>query len=89
MVASRSGAPSGDAPGENGQTVVREQGRHVTSDPPGFAIALVDAMRDAGGLKAGQIVTTGSWTGLCFLKPGNRSSIHFEELEGADVAFEC
>ena len=32
MVASRSGAPSGDAPGENGQTVVREQGGHVTSD---------------------------------------------------------
>ena len=88
MVASRSGAPSGGAPGENGQTVVREQGGRVTSDPAGFAVAFVNAMRDACGVKAGQIVTTGSWTGLCFLKPGNRSSIHFEELEGADVAFE-
>jgi 2-keto-4-pentenoate hydratase len=88
MVASRSGAPSGDAPGENGQTVVREQGGTCYQRPPGFAVALVNAMRDAGGVKAGQIGTTGSWTGLCFLKPGNRSSTHFEELEGADVAFE-
>jgi 2-keto-4-pentenoate hydratase len=65
------------------------RGGHVTSDPPGFAVALVNAMRHACGVKAGQIVTTGSWTGLYFLKPGNRSSIHFEELEGAEVAFEC
>jgi 2-keto-4-pentenoate hydratase len=72
----------------NGETVVRQQGGHAGSDPAGFAVALVNAMRDAGGVKAGQIVTTGSWTGLRFLKPGDRCSIRFEELGGAEVAFE-
>ena len=72
----------------NGETVVRQQGGHAGSDPAGFAVALVNAMRDAGGVKAGQIVTTGSWTGVRFLMPGDRCSIHFEELGGAEVAFE-
>jgi 2-keto-4-pentenoate hydratase len=72
----------------NGETVVSQQGGHAGSDPAGFAVALVNAMRDAGGVKAGQIVTTGSWTGLRFLKPGDRCSIRFEELGGAEVAFE-
>jgi 2-keto-4-pentenoate hydratase len=72
----------------NGETVVKQQGGHAGSDPASFAVALVNAMRDAGGVKAGQIVTTGSWTGLRFLKPGDRCSIRFEELGGAEVAFE-
>ncbi len=72
----------------NGETVVKQQGGHGGSDPAGFAVALVNAMRDAGGVKAGQFVTTGSWTGLRFLKPGDRCSIRFEELGGAEVAFE-
>jgi 2-keto-4-pentenoate hydratase len=71
----------------NGETIVRKQGGHGGNDPAGFAVALVNAMRDAGGVKAGQIVTTGSWTGLRFLNPGDRCSIHFEGLGGAEVAF--
>ena len=72
----------------NGETVVSQQSGHVAGDPAGFAVALVNAMRGAGGVNAGQIVTTGSWTGLRFLKPGDRCSIHFEKLGGAEVAFE-
>jgi 2-keto-4-pentenoate hydratase len=72
----------------NGDTVVRQRGGHSAGDPAGFAVALVNAMRDAGGVKAGQIVTTGSWTGLRFLNPGDRCSIRFEELGGAEVVFE-
>ena len=72
----------------NGETVVRQRGGHSAGDPAGFAVALVNAMRNACGVKAGQIVTTGSWTGLRFLKPGDRCSIRFEELGGAEVAFE-
>jgi 2-keto-4-pentenoate hydratase len=72
----------------NGETAVRRQGGHAGDDPLGFAVALVNAMRGAGGVKAGQIVTTGSWTGLQFLKPGDRCSIDFEGLGGAEVAFE-
>ena len=72
----------------NGETVVTRQGGHSGGDPAGFAVALVNTMRDAGGVKAGQIVTTGSWTGLRFLKPGDRCSIRFEALGGAEVIFE-
>ena len=72
----------------NGETVVRQQGGHAAGDPAGFAVALVNAMRDMGGVKAGQIVTTGTWTGLRFLKPGDRCSARFEGLGGAEVAFE-
>jgi 2-keto-4-pentenoate hydratase len=72
----------------NGETVVRQRGGHAAGDPVGSAVALVDLMRDAGGVKAGQIVTTGSWTGLRFLKPGDRCSIDFQALGGAEVAFD-
>jgi len=71
----------------NGETVVAQQGGHAGGDPAGFALALVNAMRDSGGVKAGQVVTTGSWTGLRFLKPGDRCSIRFEALGGAEVVF--
>jgi 2-keto-4-pentenoate hydratase len=71
----------------NGDTVVKQQGGHAAGDPAGFAVALVNAMRNAGGVKAGQIVTTGSWTGLRFLKPGDRCSVRFEGLGEAEVAF--
>ena len=73
----------------NGETVVAQQGGHAGGDPVGFALALVNAMRDSGGVKAGQVVTTGSWTGLRFLKPGDRCSIRFEALGGAQVVFEA
>jgi 2-keto-4-pentenoate hydratase len=49
-------------------------------DPAGFAVALVNTMRNTGGVKARQIVTTGSWTGLLFLKPGRSL---FDPLRGA------
>jgi 2-keto-4-pentenoate hydratase len=71
----------------NGETFVSQTGGHAGGDPAGYAVALVNAMRDAGGVKAGQIVTTGSWTGLRFLKPGDRCSIRFEALGGAEVVF--
>ena len=71
----------------NGETVVSRRGGHAGDDPAGFAVALVNAMREAGGVKAGQIVTTGSWTGLMFLKPGDRCLARFEGLGEAEVAF--
>jgi 2-keto-4-pentenoate hydratase len=40
-----------------------------------------------GGLKAGQIVTTGSCTGLPFAKPGDRAIVTFEHLGTAQVTF--
>ena len=72
----------------NGETIVSQTGGHAGRDPAGYAVALVNAMREFGGVKGGQIVTTGSWTGLRFLKPGDRCSIRFEALGGAEVIFQ-
>ncbi len=71
----------------NGETVVKRRGGHAGDDPAGFAVALVNAMRRAGGVKAGQIVTTGSWTGLMFLKPGDRCLARFDGLGETEVSF--
>lgn len=72
----------------NGEPVLEQQGGHPTDDPLGAAVALVNMMRETGGVKAGQIVTTGSCTGLRFLKPGDRCTVQFEGLGEADVVFD-
>lgn len=72
----------------NGEPVLEQQGGHPSGDPLGVAAALVNMMRETGGVKAGQIVTTGSWTGLRFLKPGDRCTVRFESLGEAEVAFD-
>ena len=73
----------------NGEPVVERQGGHPSDDPFGVAVALVNMMRASSGVKAGQIVTTGSWTGLRFLKPGDRCVVRFENLGEAEVAFDA
>ncbi|MBV9828271.1 MAG: fumarylacetoacetate hydrolase family protein [Alphaproteobacteria bacterium] len=72
----------------NGEPVVDQQGGHPTGDPLGAAVALVNMMRSADGVTAGQIVTAGSWTGLRFLKPGDACRVEFESLGVAEVAFD-
>ncbi len=70
----------------NGATVHHKQGGHPTGDPLGAAVALANMLSD--GVKAGHIVTTGSWTGMDFLKPGDRCVVRFEALGEAEVVFE-
>jgi 2-keto-4-pentenoate hydratase len=70
----------------NGETRIERVGGHPTDDPIAGAVALANMM--PGGVKAGQIVTTGSWTGLPFLKPGDRCVIRFEGLGEAEVVFD-
>jgi 2-keto-4-pentenoate hydratase len=72
----------------NDKPVLERQGGHPTDDPLGVAVALVNMMRDAGGVKAGQIVTTGSWTGLRWLRSGDRCAVQFENLGSAEVLFD-
>jgi 2-keto-4-pentenoate hydratase len=71
----------------NGEPVVERSGGHPTGDPLGVAVALVNMMRQAGGVTAGQIVTTGSWTGLMFLKAGDTCTVRFDTLGEATVVF--
>jgi 2-keto-4-pentenoate hydratase len=71
----------------NGKTVVDQDGGHPTGDPLGVAVALVNLMRHAGGVLAGQFVTCGTFTGLRFLKPGDVCGVHFDGLGAAQVTF--
>ncbi|HEY8335010.1 MAG TPA: fumarylacetoacetate hydrolase family protein [Tardiphaga sp.] len=70
----------------NGAPVHDKQGGHPFGDPLAAAVALANMMAD--GVKAGQIVTTGSWTGMDFLKVGDRCVVRFETLGEAEVVFE-
>ena len=71
----------------NGETMVAREGGHPTGDPLGVAVALVNLMRDRSGVEAGQIVTTGSWTGLRFFNPGDRFTVAFAGLGGVELVF--
>ncbi len=67
----------------NGETVLEQDGGHPTGDPLGVAVALVNMV----GVTAGQYVTCGSFTGLRFLKPGDRCTATFAGLGEASVSF--
>jgi len=71
----------------NGKKSVEQVGGHTTGDPLGIAVALANMWRGKGGVRAGQIVTCGTFTGLKFLKPGDVCSIRFEGLGAAEVTF--
>jgi 2-keto-4-pentenoate hydratase len=71
----------------NGAPVLEQVGGHPTGDPLGVAVALVNMMRETGGVKAGQFVTCGSCTGLRYLKPGDVCGVRFEGLGDAEVTF--
>jgi 2-keto-4-pentenoate hydratase len=72
----------------NDEVVLQHEGGHPIGDPLGVAVALVNMQRMGEGVRAGQIVTTGSCTGLRFLKPGDRCAVRFEGLGGAELVFE-
>jgi 2-keto-4-pentenoate hydratase len=42
-------------------------------------------MRSQNGVKAGQVVTTGSCTRILSLRPGDRYEVEFEGLGGAEL----
>lgn len=69
----------------DGQVIVRRTGGHPAGDPLLPAVELVNAMRLHEGVLAGQVVTTGTYTGLNFAKPGQRVSAIFEGFGSADA----
>lgn len=71
----------------NGKTVLAQDGGHPTSDPLGVATALVNMMRTGPGVRAGQYVTCGSFTGVRFLRPGDSCAVRFHGLGDAKVIF--
>ncbi len=71
----------------NGAEVKRRQG-----NPAGDMLRLLvwlanEGARWAGGLEAGQWITTGSWTGKDFVPPGARVEARFAQMGSAVVTF--
>lgn len=72
----------------NGRTIVRRRGGHPTKDPLLPAVALVNDLRSESGIAAGQIVTTGAYTGLNFAKPGDTAVAMFHGFGRVSATFE-
>lgn len=68
-----------------GVEIVRRTGGHATGDPLLPAIALVNDLPH--GAKAGQIVTTGTYTGIAYAKPGQTVVVSFAGLGTVEVTF--
>ncbi|MDE2516724.1 MAG: fumarylacetoacetate hydrolase family protein [Rhodospirillales bacterium] len=70
----------------NGAITFSGTGTHPIGDAFAPMLALANLLRESCGLAAGQIVTTGSWTGVQYLRPGDRCAVSFTGL--GDVALE-
>jgi 2-keto-4-pentenoate hydratase len=69
----------------NGEIIVRKRGEHPTGDPLLPAIALVDHLRATSGVRAGQIITTGTCTGMPFGRPGDHVTVSFTDFGTAAI----
>ena len=68
-----------------GEEVVKRNGGHAAGDPflPAFALA-----NDLpGGIKAGQFITTGTYTGLTVAQPGQAVVVEFAGVGKVEVGF--
>jgi 2-keto-4-pentenoate hydratase len=71
----------------DGVEIVRQVGGHASADPLVPAIALCNRLRLSSGIAAGQVVTTGSFTGLQFAKPDSVVSATFAGFGAAHCRF--
>jgi 2-keto-4-pentenoate hydratase len=71
----------------DGKPAVRKTGGHPAGDPLLPAVALVNARRTGAGVRAGQFMTTGTYTGLTFVDPGASIAAVFEGIGSAELAF--
>jgi 2-keto-4-pentenoate hydratase len=71
----------------NGETVLDQNGGNPSGDPLKVATALANMLRGGRGVRAGQFVTCGTFTGLRFLKPGDSCTARFAGLGEATVTF--
>ena len=57
--------------------VVERNGGHALGDPLQLAVDMVDRLRATTGVRAGQMITTGAYTGMNPAKPGQRVAVRF------------
>lgn len=65
--------------------VVQRFGGHAAGDPLLPAVDLVNELRSGSGVAAGQVMTTGTYTGLNFAAPGQRVRAAFADCGIAEV----
>ena len=68
-----------------GQEVVKRNGGHIAGDPLLPAVALANDL--PGGIKAGQFITTGTYTGMTFAKVGQTAVAEFAGFGPVEVSF--
>jgi 2-keto-4-pentenoate hydratase len=72
----------------DGKTIVEQKGGLGTVDPVRPLVWMIDhAVRRRGGLRKGQAITTGSWTGLRYFPPGTRARGEFAGLGAVEASF--
>ena len=72
----------------NGQKKVERTGVHPLGNPFGLLPWITaHCVQHAEGIKAGDVVTTGSWTGMEFVKPGDAVTAKFPGIGEASVRF--
>ena len=72
----------------DGVTEVSRKGTHPIGDPrPLLPWVANHCTGRSGGLKAGDVIITGSWTGLIFIKPGLEVTARFPGVGEAVVSF--
>ena len=70
-----------------GNSIVRSVGGHTAGDPLLPALAWINERR--AGLRAGQIITTGTYTGLHFAQPGQTAVATFTGFGSVTVHFDA
>jgi 2-keto-4-pentenoate hydratase len=72
----------------DGNTVVDQRGGLGAVDPVRPLAWMIDhAVRRRGGIRKGQAITTGSWTGLRYFPPGTRARGEFAGLGAVEATF--
>lgn len=65
----------------DGSDVASGIGTHPVGDPVAPALALVNDLRKGTGVKTGQIMTTGTWSGVNFVGPDSLAVANFDGFE--------
>lgn len=69
----------------NGKLTIERTASHPAGDPILPAVALINDLRTRSGVAAGQIITTGTYTGLHFAEPGDHLVAEFEGFGCAEL----
>jgi 2-keto-4-pentenoate hydratase len=71
----------------DGKPAIRKSGGHPAGDPLLPAVTLVNLRRTGAGVRAGQVMTTGTYTGLTFVEPGASVAAIFDGVGSAELSF--